>query len=153
MFNYQPFITGFLLILSSTSIFAADIVISEAWIREAPPVSRVQAAYAKIKNNEEVNIELVSATSTAYRKIEFHKTVLENGINKMLHQPSIAIHHNSHVMLKPEGMHMMLFNPVKPLRAGEEVSIKFKFSDGSTTTQNFIVKKSTDTNSHQHMHH
>ena len=153
MFDYPKFIITLLLIFSSTSSFAVDVTVNNAWIREAPPVSQVQAAYAVINNNQENDIQLISANSSAYKKIEFHQTVLENGVNKMLHQPSITIPHNSHVTLKPEGMHMMLFNPVKPLQAGEEVTITFEFSDNSTTTQNFLVKKSTGTNSHHHMHH
>jgi len=153
MFKYSKIIISLLLLFSSATSFAADVTVNNAWIREAPPVSQVQAAYATIKNNQTNDVQLISASSSAYKKIEFHQTVLENGINKMLHQPSITIPHNSHVTLKPEGMHMMLFNPVKPLRAGEEVTITFEFSDNSTTTQNFLVKKSTGTNSHHHMHH
>jgi len=135
-------------------IFAEDIVVENAWIREAPPVSRVQAAYAIFKNDAPREIELINATSPAFKKIEFHQTILENGLSKMQQQASIVISKNSQTVLEPEGMHMMLFDPVKPLVADDKVTITFEYKSGNKITANFVVKKLTGSSTHHHhMHH
>ena len=153
MFYFRNTTATLFFIFISPFVTASEMTVENAWVREAPPVSRVQAAYATLKNNQPTNIELVSATSPAFKKIEFHKTISENGLTKMQQQSSIVIPAKKSAMLKPEGMHMMLFNPVTPLRAGEKINIHFKFSNGVTTTSSFVVKKATGTDHHQHMHH
>ena len=153
MFNFRQSVIALLFIFISPFSLAENIAIDDAWIREAPPVSQVQAAYATLKNNQTSDLEIISATSPAFMKVEFHKTISENGLTKMQQQKSIIISAQSKAVLEPEGMHMMLFNPVTPLRAGEKINIHFKFSNGVTTTSSFIVKKATSTDHHQHMHH
>ncbi len=153
MFIFRKISNILLALLFSSPIYADGIIIEEAWIREAPPISQVQAGYAIINNNRNHDVKLIAASSPAFGKIEFHKTVLENGLSKMIHQPSITILSKNHVILKPEGMHMMLFNPVKPLRAGEKVNVTFQFNDGKASSISFIVKKTLGANTHQHNHH
>jgi len=153
MFNYKKPVIALLFIFISPFSLAENIAIDDAWIREAPPVSQVQAAYATLKNNQTSDIEIINATSPAFKKIEFHKTISENGLTKMQQQESIIISAQGKAVLEPEGMHMMLFNPVTPLRAGEKIDIHFKLSNGVTTTSSFVVKKATGTNHHEHMHH
>jgi len=142
-----------LLLLSPISIFAGEIVFENAWVREAPPISKVQAAYVKINNNKIKDMQLISASSPAFKKIEFHKTVSEDGLSKMLHLPFVSIKRSSHTVLEPEGIHMMLFTPSKPLRAGETIKITFNFSDNTATTVPFTVKKITGTLSNHSTHH
>ena len=153
MFNFNNTIVTLLFILVSPFATAENIIIDSAWIREAPPVSRVQAAYVNLINNQSSDVKIISATSYAFKKIEFHKTILENGLTNMQQQDFIIIPARSKAILEPEGMHMMLFNPVTPLRAGEKINIDFKFSNGVNITSSFVVKKTTGTDHRQHMHH
>jgi len=153
MFDFRKAVIALVFIFISPFCFAENIVIDDAWIREAPPVSQVQAAYATLKNDQTSDVEIIGATSPSFKKIEFHKTISENGLTKMQQQESIIISAQGKSVLEPEGMHMMLFNPVTPLRAGEKINIHFKLSNGDTTTSSFIVKKATGTDHHQHMHH
>lgn len=152
MFNTRYLITA-LLISFISPLAAADLTVTDAWIREAPPVSRVQAAYATFKNNLSSDIDLVKATSPAFAKIEFHETISENGLSKMQQQTSVTVPSNGKAIFKPEGLHMMLFNPVTPVRAGSKINIHFTLSNGNTTISSFIVKKATGIEHHQHMHH
>lgn len=142
-----------LLLLSPISVLAGDVVFEKAWVREAPPISKVQAAYVKINNNKKNDVQLISASSPAFKKIEFHQTVTENGLSKMLHLPFLSIQSKGNISLEPEGIHMMLFNPYKPLRAGETINITFNFSDSTTITTPFAVKKITGVASNHTKHH
>jgi len=142
-----------LVLLFSSPAYADDIMIENAWIREAPPISRVQAGYATINNTQNYNVTIIAASSPAFKKVEFHKTVLENGLSKMLRQSSITIPSKSQIVLKPESMHMMLFNPIKPLHSGEKINITFTLKNENLITAGFIVKNSFDPNISQHKHH
>jgi len=151
MFKYLFGTLAFLFL--PVSAFAGGIVVENAWVREAPPISKVQAAYAKINNNKLNDVQLISASSPAFKKIEFHQTVTENGLSKMLHLPFLSIQSKEHISLEPEGVHMMLFNPSKPLRAGETINIIFNFSDNTVITTRFNVKKVTGSHSNHSKHH
>lgn len=153
MFKFINISNILLALLFSSVVYADDIVIENAWIREAPPISRVQAGYVTINNTQNHTVTIVAANSPSFRKIEFHKTVLENGLSKMLQQSSITISSKSQISLKPESMHMMLFNPIKPLRAGEKINITFTLKNKSLITTSFLVRKVFNTNSPQHKHH
>ena len=146
-----------LYMLTTTSItaMAGNITTNDPWIREAPPVSRVLAGYVKITNSSDKAARLVNVTSGNFSSVELHQTVLENGLSKMQQQESILIPAKSSVLLEPEGMHMMLFNPVKPVKAGNTVQLKLHFKSGSTVPVDFVVKKVTGgtDHSHHHMHH
>jgi len=152
MSNFRNIIT-ILLLLFLPTLVVAEVSIEGTWIREAPPVSRVQAAYGIFKNSLAHDVEIISATSPAFERIEFHETILENGLSKMQQLTSIRIPSQGKATLQPEGMHMMLFNPISPVRAGNKINIHFKFRNGYTTSSLFIVKKATGIDHHQHMHH
>jgi len=152
MFKFRFLIISLLLIFISP-FATADLTVDSAWIREAPPISRVQAAYATFKNNSSKAIELIKVTSPAFNKIEFHQTIIKNGLTSMQEQSSIVIPAQGVAKLEPEGMHMMLFKPVVPLRAGDNVALHLTLSSGKIIQSNFVVKKATGTNHHQHMHH
>jgi len=153
MFSLRTTITALLVLFASSPVVADAVTVNDAWIREAPPVSKVQAAYATFKNSQPGDIEIISASSPAFNKIEFHETIKEGGLMKMRQQTSIKVTAKETTELKPEGMHLMLFNPVKRLIAGDNISIEFKLSDGRKFTSSFVVKKASGSDHHHHMHH
>ena len=47
-------------------------------------------------------------------------------------------------VLKPGGLHLMLMQPHKPLKAGSKVAIEFELHDGGLLRGEFIVRKPAD---------
>ena len=119
----------------------SDIVIQNAWIAEAPPVSKVMVAYMTLKNTGPTAIEIIRAESEIYSSIEFHETVHEDGMARMIRHDSLNISANSRLELKRGGPHLMLFNPVKVLKAGDTVKIKLTTKDNRSKTISVAVKK------------
>jgi len=140
-------------ILASPYLYASGPAVSEAWIREAPPVSKVQAAYMLISNPTDKPVTLIAATSPLYPKIEFHRTVMDNGVMRMLQEDSLSIPARGETHLQPEGAHMMLFNPSQPLKAGDKVPFTLTFSDQHQLDVMLVVKKATGATHHHHGHH
>lgn len=142
-FAQQLCISLFIYIAGINLVLAENhgLTFSNVWIAEAPPVSRVLAAYMKIENHSSQTIKISSATSSSFSSTAFHKTIFEDGLAKMRHQDSLIIPANGSLELKRGGLHMMLFNPVTPLHAGDSVSFSFELDNQNTMTVDAIVKK------------
>ncbi len=141
----------------SNPLFAGEndnIIISDAWISEAPPNVSVLAAYAKIENLTDKDKTLVSISSPFFLSIELHLSKVVDEIAKMEKQESLKIPAKSYVVFTPGAYHLMLFNPESVLKAGDTAPITFSFADGSTNTIAAMVKKRmTGEHQHDHEHH
>jgi copper(I)-binding protein len=136
-----------ILLLFITSVFnplhadTTGLIIEDAWIAEAPPVSKVMVAYMTFINKGSAAVEIIRAESDIYSSIEFHETVHENGMARMIRHDSLKIPANARLELKRGGPHLMLFNPVKALKAGDIVNIKLTSRDNMTKSVSVAVKK------------
>jgi len=129
-----------------------DITITGAWIREAPPTVSTLAAYAKIMNQSNEKKILTSVSSPTFTRIELHLSKLVDGMAQMKKQDSLMIEAENYIELSPGAYHLMLFNPDRPLKAGDNVIIHFNFSDGSSSIIETPVKKRIS-DAHNHHHH
>jgi copper(I)-binding protein len=142
--NIKTFTTLLLLITSLPSLAAADeatLRIEDAWIAEAPPVSKVMVAYMTIINTGTQAVDIVRAESDVYSSIEFHETVYEDGMARMISHDSLNIPAGNYLVLKRGGPHFMLFNPAKPLSAGDTVTIRLTTKNNETKNVSIPVKK------------
>jgi len=119
----------------------ASLSVENAWISEAPPVSRVMVAYMTLANTGSQAIEIVRAESDSYSSIEFHEPVHQDGMARMVRHDSLNIAANNKLELKRGGPHLMLFNPSKQLKAGDTVAIKFTTKNNTSKTIVVNVKK------------
>lgn len=129
-------------LFSSTLSIAGNVItVEKAWVREAPPVSRVNAAYMIIRNNSAKDVTLESVVSRFYAEAMIHRTVIENGISRMLHQDKLVIPAHGHITLQPDGLHMMLMQPISPLREGDSIFVKLNFAELAPVFVNLPVQK------------
>ena len=128
-------------VFAETSTAETNLIFENAWIAEAPPVSKVMVAYLTVKNTGAKDIEIITASSETYSSIEFHETVHEKGMATMVRHHSLTIPAHNKLELKRGGPHLMLFNPVRPLKAGDLVNIKFTTKNNTTKTVSVAVKK------------
>ena len=88
---------------------------------------RPAAAYMTIRNIGVIPDKLIGASSPMAGKIEFHETLIDNGVAKMRQLNQILISPNTSVDLKPGGLHLMLMGLKKPIVAGDKFGIILKF--------------------------
>ncbi len=120
----------FIVIVACTSSHE-NIILSNAWIAEAPPVVPVNAGYLEINNHSAQPVSLISVSSPVFARIEIHKTIVENDTARMQHYEKIDIEPGQQFVLRPGEFHLMLFDAKSPLRAGDMVPLTVEFSDGS----------------------
>ena len=138
---WSSFALGFALLMSVTAEAQDTIGFDNTWIAEAPPGSQVMAAYMDIKNTGNEILRIKPLQSDDFKKIEFHRTFHENGLARMQHQPELVLPAHSTLNLKPGSYHMMLFNPSRKLKAGDQSTLIFQISDGNTIKVIANVKK------------
>ncbi len=117
------------------------IVIEQSWIREAPPGATAMAGYMRITNNSENNIILNSVSSSAFKAIEFHRSIEKNGVYKM--EPHLHLHiaANTTFELKPGDYHLMMFSPTSALKEGNSVDVELAFSQEQIVSTTIPVRK------------
>ena len=155
MKSHYLIITSLFLVLFTLNHASAgeNITVQNAWIREAPPSTKIMAGYLEIENSSDKALTLVSAESAEFERIEFHQSKTENSMARMQQQDEIIITPNSIFSFEPGGYHLMLFNNTVPMREDKLTSIKLIFKDGETYTFDTIVKRSDSTEMHNHEHH
>lgn len=117
------------------------IEIEGAWIREAPPNATAMAGYMRIINHSEKNIILHSASSPAFKAIEFHRSVEKDGVYKMIPQLHLHISAKAAIELKPGDYHLMMFNPNSALKEGDMIDLTLVFSHDQHVDTVIPVKK------------
>jgi copper(I)-binding protein len=131
----------FLLILvcGNLALASDEVKVLNAWVRPAA-AGKATAAYMQIVNDKGMDVELVEVESSAAMMNEIHKTVLENGVSQMVRINTLLIPASSTVMLKPQGIHIMLMGLKQNLKVGETISLLLVFKDGTNISLTVPVK-------------
>lgn len=117
-----------------------QIMVEDAWIREAPPGAAAMAGYMILHNHGDSESSLVSAASPAFGSVQLHRTVMEEGMAKMVHQKAITVPAGGSVTFKPNDYHLMLMKPKQALKAGETVEVTLQFENGKSMTVPYEVR-------------
>lgn len=118
--------------------------VREGWVRLLPGGMPMQAGFGRIENHCAVPVTIVAARSPAYGSVELHETRIVEGVSRMRAVPELRIAPERSAVLKPGGLHLMLMQPRKPLKAGSKVAIEFELQDGGVLRGEFEVRKPAD---------
>ncbi|MFA5627865.1 MAG: copper chaperone PCu(A)C [Thiohalomonadaceae bacterium] len=133
---------------------AAEVMVENPWIREAPPAAAALGAFMVLHNHADKPMVLVGAETAVANEVQLHRTVIENDTAKMIHQTSIEIPSHGSLEFKPGDYHLMLMKPKQVLKAGEQVEITLQFEDGSRVPASFEVRSGMGMPmDHGSMHH
>jgi len=129
------------------------VIVEDAWVRATAGAKDITmtAAFMSLTNPGDSGIKLTSATSPVAGLVQLHEMTMKDG--KMVMQEKaggIDVREGSHAHLAPSGDHVMLMELTKGLKAGDEVPLTLKFSDGSTHDLTVPVKAFTEEEEHYH---
>ena len=143
MFRY------FFLVAIAAFALQAEVLLVDPYAKATPPNAKNSAAFMKIENKSNSDIELLAASSNISKVTEIHTHIEENGMKKMIQIPSIKIPANSSVELKPGGLHIMFLGIQNQINENSNVDLNLTFSDGKTYELTKIpVKKVIPTKMH-----
>ena len=101
----------------------------------------VSAAYMKIENKGSQSDVLIAAETDVAGLVELHETVVENNMAMM--KPlaeGISLPLGSVTELKPGGLHIMLMQLKRELKAGENITLTLVFKSGKKVTFDVPVR-------------
>jgi copper(I)-binding protein len=132
---------GLLVLPWCASFAAAEIVLKEAWIREAPPNVGALAGYFVLQNDGDHRLILQTASSEEFERIEFHQTEVTEGVARMKRLETVEINPGGRVTFEPGGAHLMLMGPRRALKAGDMVEVSLEFEGGVVVGGQFAVRR------------
>lgn len=132
-------ITAMMLLWAGNAL-AAGLMIEDPWIREAPPTAQALGGFMVVHNHADKARVLVAAESPQFGSVMLHRTVMADGMAKMIHQPQIEIPAGGSLAFEPGSYHLMLMKPKAALSAGDKVPVTVKFADGETMDITFVVR-------------
>ena len=116
----------FLACLCIPASHAADMAtVTDAWVRLPPPGAQIAAAYLTLESKQALS--LVSVTSPAAQAVEMHSMSMKNGVMEMRQLAALEIAAGKPTTLEPGGLHLMLIDLKKPLKAGDKVKLVLRF--------------------------
>lgn len=117
-----------------------DIELQGGFVRAMLPGQAVGGGFLTIHNAGAGDDRLVSATSPAAGKVEFHSMTMDNNIMTMREvKDGIAVPAGATVALKPGGLHMMFKQVKEPFRQGAIVPVTLTFEKAGTVDIQFPV--------------
>ena len=120
---------------------AASVSVRDAWIREPPPGMTTMAGYMELRNDTSRRQVLIAASSSGFETVMMHQTIAKGGMAGMVHASQIELAPNASLNFAPGGYHLMLMNPKRTLRAGDQIVINLEFRGGLVLPVAFEVRK------------
>ena len=117
------------------------LVVSDGWIRPAPPNVPSMAAYLNLTNESDSDINIVGIESSNFSMAMIHETIIEDDVAKMQHMSELIIPAGETVKLTPLGTHMMLMRPIEPLSLGDITDLTMISQNGARFTYKIEVKE------------
>jgi copper(I)-binding protein len=134
-----------ILIVPISTLYAGDsLSVVDAWVLEAPPGMKVMAVYMTLKNNSDNEHELKGVSSPQFERGEMHRTIIENELVRMVKQDSMTVSAGEVLKFKRGGSHLMLFNPKKILKSGDEIDLSLILENGKKLDIKAHVRKHSE---------
>jgi copper(I)-binding protein len=119
--------------VSLTSYVAlAEVVVTDATIREILPGRTMTAGYFSISNSGTVDAELISVSSPQFGSIELHQHSHKDGMMKMEQVQSVKVAAGEQVHFQPGGLHLMMFDAKTSISKGQQIPLRLTFKDGQS---------------------
>jgi copper(I)-binding protein len=127
-----------------------ELRVNDAWLREAPPVTSVHAAYLTLENSGSGPVVIDRVSSPDFARVEIHRSEVADGMARMIAVERLEIPAGGSLALEPGGYHLMLFDARRPLRAGESTTLLLHRDNGSEIRVTVPVRRGADTEHQDH---
>jgi copper(I)-binding protein len=116
-----------------------SVRVADAWARATGPNTPVGMAFITLTNGANQADRLVSASTPAAAKVEFHRHVHADGAMKMQLQDGIDLPPGATIRFSPGGLHVMLDGLKARLAAGQSVPLTLTFAKSAPVTIPVVV--------------
>lgn len=107
------------------------------WVLPLRQGSMATAAYMTIYNTSDREIQLVEALSPQFDEVVFHDT--DDADGSMSEMDEITIPAGGFLVLKPDGVHLMLMGPLDKYEVGDTIQLHLVAKNGETLVANVDI--------------
>lgn len=125
----------------SSGVTLAEIVVTDATVRETLPGRNMTSGYFTISNQNNAPTELIAASSPQFGSVELHQHSHKDGMMKMEQVQSVSIAAGEQVHFQPGGLHLMLFDAKTSLTKGQQIPLRLTFKDGQSIEVQAMVSE------------
>ena len=93
------------------------------------PGGSTGAAYFRLDNNSGAPIAIHGVESPQFGTVEFHETVLEDGVYRMRILEPPTVDPGESMVLREGGRHLMLMKPVNDPAVGSPVTLRLRYGE------------------------
>jgi hypothetical protein len=136
------------LLASPATAAPPGLSVTDAWSRPATGVNG--AGFMALSNRGPKPDRLVSASSPAAARVEFHTTTMSGGMASMEKLTNVSAPAGGTVSFRPGGKHLMLMGLKRPLKAGDRFPVTLTFASGAKVEATFTVGVTAPTAGHAH---
>ncbi|MDE1180802.1 copper chaperone PCu(A)C [Paraburkholderia sp.] len=129
---------------------AATVKVSDCWIRSMPG-DVPSGGYFKLMNTGDKPVDLDGVSTKAFGMAMLHQTQSNGSTSKMVMLDKVTVPAHAPLAFAPGGYHLMLEQPVKPLKVGSSIPMTFEFSDGARVDATCAVRNASGMASMQGM--
>jgi len=104
--------------------------IKDARIFEAPPGAEVMAGYATLRNSASTPLTLAASDSPEFASVEFHSMLTVDNVMRMRQEKQLSIPAFGELVFAPGSLHLMLMQPVRRFRVGDNITINLHCGSG-----------------------
>ena len=116
------------------------LLISDAWVREAPKSARAGAGYMTITNNGAADDVLIGVKAD-FPRVMIHNTKNSDGVMRMIHVEKLVIGAGETAVFEPGGLHIMFMGlDGDGLIAGDVVEATLEFETAGEVGVSFPIK-------------
>ncbi len=117
------------------------LLLTDAWVRAAPPGAGMNSAYGKFINHGRKPVKITGFSSQAFGLVSLHRTLVEGGIGRMEEVGALTVPAGGSFEMAPEAYHLMLMAPVDPLVAGDTIKIELESATGDSYSFTVTVER------------
>ncbi len=123
-----------LLAVAAVSAVHAQVTVDGAWARATVPNQSATGAFMRLTAQKDV--VLTGASSPVAGIVEVHEMSMDKGIMRMRAADRVPLKAGQTIELKSGGLHVMMMDLKKQLKAGDRVPLTLSFTapDGSVST-------------------
>lgn len=115
------------------------IHLEDGWARFSPVAGRPAGVYLTIHGGK-VDDRVIGASTPIAGRAEIHTHTMTGGVMRMEKIDGIAIPKRGEVILKPGGLHIMLFDVKETPKPGSKFPLTLTFATGKPQTVNILVR-------------
>ena len=125
---------------------------SETSITLSPLANIPSAGYMTITNETNRAISILHINSSFFKSVKWHETVVFDGVARMRTISAPVVPPLGSIQLQRGGSHLMLFEPRKPIKTGQNIDLSFDLGSERNAKIKVPVVKSWNTHDHEKHH-